>query len=77
MKLKASLAVVTVNVHESTIRRTLNINGVHGRVVRRNPLLSKKNIAAVYGSLKTMWISQKVIRTMLCEWMRPKLNFLA
>ena len=43
----------------------------------KKPLLSKQNIAAVYGSLKTTWISQKVIRTMFCEWMRPKSNFLA
>ena len=76
-KLKTFLAVATVNVNESTIRRTLNINGVHGRVARRNPLLSKQNIAAVYGSLKTSWISQKVIGTMFCGWRRPKLNFLA
>ncbi|XP_044191930.1 interleukin-12 subunit beta [Thunnus albacares] len=34
-------------------------------VARRNPLLSKKNIAAFYGSLKTMWISQK---TTLSVW---------
>uniref|UniRef100_A0A8C5MUH2 Transposase Tc1-like domain-containing protein n=1 Tax=Leptobrachium leishanense TaxID=445787 RepID=A0A8C5MUH2_9ANUR len=30
----------------STIRKTLNKNGVHGRTPRRKPLLSKKNIAA-------------------------------
>ena len=45
-QLKASLTLANVNVHESTIRRTLNNNGVHGRVARRKPLLSKKNIAA-------------------------------
>ncbi|KAI4873377.1 hypothetical protein NFI96_022076 [Prochilodus magdalenae] len=41
-QLKAPVA----NAYESTIRRTLNINGVHGRASRRNPLLSKLNIAA-------------------------------
>ena len=55
----------------------MNINGVYGRVARRKPILSKKNIAAVYCLLKTTWISQKVIRTMFFEWMSPKLNFLA
>uniref|UniRef100_A0AAR2LFJ0 Transposase Tc1-like domain-containing protein n=1 Tax=Pygocentrus nattereri TaxID=42514 RepID=A0AAR2LFJ0_PYGNA len=45
-QLKASLTLANVNVHESTIRRTLNNNGVHGRVARRKPLLSKKNNAA-------------------------------
>ena len=34
-KLKVSLAVATVNGNESTIRRTLKINGVHGRVARK------------------------------------------
>ena len=33
-------------VDESTIRKTLNKNGVHGRTPRKKPLLSKKNIAA-------------------------------
>ena len=34
------------SVHESTIRKPLNKNGVHGRIARRKLLLSKKNIAA-------------------------------
>ena len=34
------------NHNESTIRQTLNKHGVHGRIARRKPLLSKKNIAA-------------------------------
>ncbi len=45
-QLKAFLTVADVNVHESTMRRTLDSHGVHGRVARRKPLLSKKNIAA-------------------------------
>ena len=44
-KLKDSLAVATVNVYESTIRGTFDINDVHGRVARSKPLLSKKNTA--------------------------------
>ena len=35
-----------VSVNESTVRLTLNKSGVHGRIARRKPLLSKKNIAA-------------------------------
>uniref|UniRef100_A0A671SG18 Transposase Tc1-like domain-containing protein n=1 Tax=Sinocyclocheilus anshuiensis TaxID=1608454 RepID=A0A671SG18_9TELE len=35
-----------VLANESTIRRTLNTHGVHGRVSRRKPLLYKKTIAA-------------------------------
>ncbi|XP_016383721.1 protein lin-54 homolog [Sinocyclocheilus rhinocerous] len=45
-QLKASLKLANINVHESTIRTTLNNYGVHGRVATRKPLLSKKNFAA-------------------------------
>ncbi len=44
---KAFLTLANVNVHESTIRRTLNNNGVHGRVARRKPLLSKRKLLPV------------------------------
>ncbi len=42
-QLKAFLTLA--NVHEPTIRRTLSNHGVHGRIVRRKPLFSKKKIA--------------------------------
>ena len=35
--------MANVSVHDSTIRKR---HGVHGRIARRKPLLSKKNIAA-------------------------------
>ena len=35
-----------ISVDESTIRKTLNNNGFHGRTPRKKPLLSKKSIAA-------------------------------
>uniref|UniRef100_A0A8C5PD24 Transposase Tc1-like domain-containing protein n=1 Tax=Leptobrachium leishanense TaxID=445787 RepID=A0A8C5PD24_9ANUR len=44
--LQKSLAHANIFVDTSTIRKTLNKNGVHGRTSRRKPLLSKKNIAA-------------------------------
>ncbi|KAJ4933683.1 hypothetical protein JOQ06_030507 [Pogonophryne albipinna] len=44
--LKKSLAHANISVDESTIRKTLNKNGVHGRTPRRKPLLFRKNIAA-------------------------------
>ncbi|KAJ4927442.1 hypothetical protein JOQ06_015170 [Pogonophryne albipinna] len=44
--LKKSLAHANISVDESTIRKTLNKNGVHGRTPRRKQLLSRKNIAA-------------------------------
>ena len=45
-ELQASLASVRVSVHDSTIRKTLGKNGIHGRVPRRKPLLTKKNAKA-------------------------------
>ena len=38
--LQASLASAKVSVHDSTIRKTLGKNGIHGRVARK-PLLTK------------------------------------
>uniref|UniRef100_A0AAY4ARM8 Transposase n=1 Tax=Denticeps clupeoides TaxID=299321 RepID=A0AAY4ARM8_9TELE len=45
-ELQASLASNKVSVHDSTIRKCLGKNGLHGRFPRRKPLLSKKNIKA-------------------------------
>lgn len=52
-ELQASLASVKVSVHASTIRKRLSKNGLHGRVPRRKPLLSKKNIKARLNFSKT------------------------
>uniref|UniRef100_A0A803K2Z5 Transposase Tc1-like domain-containing protein n=1 Tax=Xenopus tropicalis TaxID=8364 RepID=A0A803K2Z5_XENTR len=43
-ELQASLASIKVSIHDSTIRKRLGKNGLHGRFPRRKPLLSKKNI---------------------------------
>ncbi len=43
-ELQVSLASVKVSVHDSTIRKRLGKNGLHGRAPRQKPLLSKKNI---------------------------------
>ncbi|KAG2461297.1 TCB1 transposase, partial [Polypterus senegalus] len=45
-ELQASFASVKVSVHDSTIRKRLAKNGLHGRFPRCKPLLSKKNIRA-------------------------------
>ncbi len=45
-ELQASLASVKVSVHDSTIRKRLGKNGLHGRVPRLKPLLEQKNIKA-------------------------------
>ena len=44
--LHKSLEHANISVDESTICKTLNKNGVHGKTPRKKPLLSKKNIAA-------------------------------
>uniref|UniRef100_A0AAZ3RGN0 Transposase Tc1-like domain-containing protein n=1 Tax=Oncorhynchus tshawytscha TaxID=74940 RepID=A0AAZ3RGN0_ONCTS len=40
------LVHANISVDESTIRKTLNKNGVHGRTPQKKPLLSKENTAA-------------------------------
>lgn len=42
----ASLELANISVHESTIGKTLNKQGIYGRTPPRKPLLTKKNIAA-------------------------------
>ncbi len=42
-ELQASLSSIKVSVHDSTIRKRLGKNGIHGRVPRQKPLLTKKS----------------------------------
>uniref|UniRef100_A0AAZ3P240 Transposase Tc1-like domain-containing protein n=1 Tax=Oncorhynchus tshawytscha TaxID=74940 RepID=A0AAZ3P240_ONCTS len=44
--LQKYLEDANISVDESTIRKTLNKNGVHGRTPRKKPMLSQKNIVA-------------------------------
>ena len=44
--LQKSLEHANISVDESTIHKTLNKNGVHGRTPRKKPLLTNKNITA-------------------------------
>ncbi len=45
-ELQASLASIKVSDHDSTIRKRLGKNGIHGRVPRQKPLLTKNNTKA-------------------------------
>ncbi len=45
-ELQASLASIKVSVRDSTIRKRLGKNGIHGRVPRQKPLLTKTNTKA-------------------------------
>ncbi len=45
-ELQPSLASIKGSVHDATIRKRLGKNGIHGRVPRQKPLLTKKTIMA-------------------------------
>ena len=45
--LQKSLEQANISVDETTIGKTLNKNGVHGRTPRKKPLLSKKSLLHV------------------------------
>ncbi len=72
-ELQASLASVKVSVHDSTIRKRLGKNGLHGRVPRRKPLLSKKLISVLPENILMI---PKTFGKILCGLTRQKLNFL-
>ncbi len=74
-ELQASLASVKVSVHDSTIRKRLGKNGLHGRVPRRKPLLSKKN-KLVSVLPENILMIPKTFGKILCGLTRQKLNFL-
>ncbi len=45
-ELQASLASIKASVHDSTTRKRLGKNSIHGRVPRQKPSLTKKNTKA-------------------------------
>ncbi len=45
-ELQASLASIKASFHDSTIRKRLGKNGIHDRVPKQKPLLTKKNTKA-------------------------------
>uniref|UniRef100_A0A8C5WF56 Transposase n=1 Tax=Leptobrachium leishanense TaxID=445787 RepID=A0A8C5WF56_9ANUR len=74
--LQKSLAHANIFVDTSTIRKTLNKNGVHGRTPRRKPLLSKKNIAARLKFAKEHLDVPQHYCKIFCGEMKPKLSCL-
>ncbi len=62
-ELQASLASIKVSVHDSTIRKRLGKNGIHGRVPRQKTLLTKKNIKQ-----KNILIITKTFGQIFCCW---------
>uniref|UniRef100_T1E4C8 Transposase n=1 Tax=Crotalus horridus TaxID=35024 RepID=T1E4C8_CROHD len=69
--LQKDLAHANIFVDTSTIRKTLNKSGVHGRTPRRKPLLSKKNIAARLKFAKEH-IFHSSTGKIYCGQMKPK-----
>ena len=57
-----SLEHANISVDDSTIRKALNKNGVHGRAPRKKPLPSKKNIAERRFQ-KCTWMFQNILWT--------------
>ncbi len=75
-ELQASLASIKFSVHDSTIRKRLGKNGIHGRDPRQKPLLTTKNTKARLTFAKNILIIPKTFGQIFCGLMRQKLNFL-
>ncbi len=75
-QLQASLASIKVSVHDSTIRKRLGKNGIHGRVPRQKPLLTKRTQRLVSHLPKKSWLFPKTFGQIFCRLMWQKLNFL-
>ncbi len=68
-ELQASLASIKVSVHDSTIRKRLGKNGIHGRVPRQKPLLTKKNtMARLTFAQKISWLSPRHLGKYSVDW---------
>ncbi len=50
-ELQGSLASINVSVHDSTIRKRLGKNGIHGRVPRQNNLIIPKTFGQIFCGL--------------------------
>ncbi|KAF7641700.1 hypothetical protein LDENG_00274330 [Lucifuga dentata] len=55
--IQKSLAAADVHVHDSTVRKLLSKNGIHGCVARKKPLLSKKFVKEYNGKHEAFWRS--------------------
>ncbi len=67
-ELQASLASIKVSVHDSTIRKRLGKNCIHGRVPRQKPLLTKKNKGSSHICQKISWLSPRLLGKYSVDW---------
>ncbi len=72
-ELQASLALIKVSVHDSTIRKRLGKNGIHERAPRQKPLLTKKNTSLISHLPKIILIIPKTFGQIFCGLMRQML----
>ncbi len=77
-ELQASLASIKVSVHDSTIRKRLGKNGIHGRVQvqGKSHCWPKRTQTLVSQLPKNILIIPKTFGQIFCGLMRQKLNFL-
>ena len=68
--LQKSLEHANISVDESTIRKTLNKNGVHGRTPRKKPLLSN------FFLQKCTWMLHSATGKIFCGQMKLQLSCL-
>ncbi len=75
-ELQASLASIKVSVHDTTIRKRLGKNGMHGRVPRQTPLLTKNNTKAHLIFAEKHLDYPHNFGQIFCRLMSQKFNFL-
>ncbi len=74
--LQVSLASIKVSVHDSTKRKRLGKNVIHGSVPRQKPLLTKKNTKARHIFSKKHLDYPQDFGQIFCGLKRQKFNFL-
>ncbi len=76
-ELQASLASIKVSVHDSTIRKRLGKNGIHGESSKAKATADQKRTQRLVSHLpKNILIIPKTFGQIFCGLMRQKLNFL-
>ncbi len=63
-------------LHDSTTRKEMGKNGIHGRVPRQKPLLTKNNTKARLTFARNILIIPNTFVQIFCGLMRQRFNFL-
>lgn len=70
------MELVIISVHESTIRKTLNRHGVHGRTPQKAAAPQKKTSLRVWSLPKSTSTLHNTTGKMFCGLMKLRLNYL-